>query len=107
MRYFLLLMLLIPIHTSYGQLHQNTNDKTFMASGDAILRVQPDQVVLSLGVESRGKELVATKNKNYIYTVVVVTDLSWLVLIYKRWATTMSTLWLAESKRAGLQTTSL
>ena len=36
-----------------------------MASGDAILRVQPDQVVLSLGVESRGKELVATKNKNY------------------------------------------
>ena len=47
----------------YGNL--NAGEKTFRVSGDAILRIQPDQVVLSLGVETRGKELIDTKNKNY------------------------------------------
>jgi len=41
-----------------------SDDKIFRVSGDAILRVPPNQVVLSLGVASRGKELVPTKKTN-------------------------------------------
>lgn len=49
----------------FCQYYGNTNQPSFRSSGDAILRIQPDQVVLSLGVESRGKELLDTKEKNY------------------------------------------
>lgn len=49
---------------SLAQPTNTTPPKTFQTSSDAILRVQPDQVVLSLGVENRGKELVATKIAN-------------------------------------------
>ena len=41
------------------------NKQIFRSSGDAILRIQPDQVVLSLGVESRGKDLIKTKDETY------------------------------------------
>jgi len=48
-----------------GQFPTNNNPNIFRISGDAILRVQPNQVVLSLGVETRGKELVKSKEANY------------------------------------------
>ena len=41
-----------------------TTDKEFHVEGDAIVRVQPNQVILQLGVESRGEDLVATKKGN-------------------------------------------
>lgn len=43
----------------------NSTKRYFTSSGDAILRIQPDQVVLSLGVESRSKDLLVAKKDNY------------------------------------------
>lgn len=37
----------------------------FSAQGDAILKVEPDQVLITLGVDNRGKDLVLTKEENY------------------------------------------
>ncbi len=65
MKYLFLLVFLIPFQDCLGQYYGNTGQRVFSSSGDAILRIQPDQVVLSLGVESRGNALVTTKNKNY------------------------------------------
>jgi len=42
-----------------------TNQRTFVTNGDAILRVQPDQVVLRLGLETKGEDLVDTKERNH------------------------------------------
>ncbi|WP_430907700.1 SIMPL domain-containing protein [Maribacter sp. 2-571] len=36
----------------------------FSVTGEAIVRVAPDQVVLQLGVESRGEDLLKTKSEN-------------------------------------------
>jgi len=38
---------------------------TYSVAGDAILRVQPDQVVLRLGLETKGEDLVETKQRNH------------------------------------------
>lgn len=46
----------------YG--YNNSDKQIFRTSGDAILRIQPNQVVLSLGVELIGKDLVPTKEEN-------------------------------------------
>lgn len=50
---------------SNGQNLNLSNNQTLYVTGDAIVRIQPNQIVLSLGVESRGKNLVETKLKNY------------------------------------------
>lgn len=64
MRILLISILLVLSYCVFGQSNNNTDNNSFQVLGDAILRVQPDQVVLSLGVDSRGKELVATKAAN-------------------------------------------
>jgi len=65
MKYLLILIITLSSNFVFGQFYGNSDTKIFRSSGDAILRIQPDQVVLSLGVESRGKELIQTKEKNY------------------------------------------
>jgi len=65
MKYLLILLITLSSNLAFGQLYGNSNDKIFQSSGDAILRIAPDQVVLSLGVETRGKELIQTKEINY------------------------------------------
>ena len=65
MKFIYFSIFIILFQFGYGQLNYNTNEKTFSASGDAILRVKPDQVVISLGAESRGKDLLSTKEKNH------------------------------------------
>lgn len=65
MKYLLILTLLIPYHVIYGQSQENESKQTFFLSGDAILRIQPNQVSLTLGVIKRGKELLPTKHENY------------------------------------------
>ncbi len=47
-----------------AQTYDGDSEKVFTATGDAIIRVAPDQVVLRLGVESRGEDLAATKEEN-------------------------------------------
>ena len=67
MKYILTLMIGILSLQAFGQIygHNNSGKQTFRSSGDAILRIQPDQVVLSLGIESRGKDLILTKKENH------------------------------------------
>ena len=66
MKKIITLILLLPF-MSFAQFNniKNSTQENFTVSGDAILRIQPNQVVLYLGVESRGKELFKTKEKNY------------------------------------------
>lgn len=63
MKYLLTLLFLIPI-VGFSQYQFEGNEKTFSVSGDAILRIQPNQVILTFGVEDRGKNLIQTKDKN-------------------------------------------
>tara|TARA_R110002072_G_scaffold55904_3_gene145083 strand:+ start:1933 stop:2682 length:750 start_codon:yes stop_codon:yes gene_type:complete len=65
MKQLLIIGFLFCFQFSNGQFFNNGNGDNFIVQGDAILRIQPDQVVFSLGVESRGKDLLSTKNENY------------------------------------------
>lgn len=67
MKNILTTMLCILSLQAFGQIYgyNNSGGQTFRSSGDAILRIQPDQVVLSLGIESRGKNLLETKKENH------------------------------------------
>ena len=53
---------LITNITFSQQMHNKINE--FSVTGEAIVRVQPNQVILRLGVENRGKDLLETKSKN-------------------------------------------
>ena len=65
MKQLIILTLMMSSQIGFGQHDTPINGNLFRASGDAILRIQPDQIVLSLGVNTRGKELVPTKEQNY------------------------------------------
>lgn len=65
MKYFLIIVLAFSYSFSNGQRYLDQIERTFSSSGEAILRIQPDQIILNLGVENRGKELNATKDNNY------------------------------------------
>lgn len=64
MKKTLLFVFIISFQIVNAQVYMETSNNLFRVSGDAILRVPPNQVVLSLGVESRGKALAPTKQKN-------------------------------------------
>ena len=65
MKYIALLITCFFGFNSFGQQNVQGNSSQFTVTADAILRVKPDQVVLKLGVESRGEDLKATKDENY------------------------------------------
>ena len=65
MKIKVLFILLLTCQMGYGQYYGKPNPLAFNSSGNAILRIEPNQIVLSLGVESRGQELIPTKKKNY------------------------------------------
>ncbi|QLG46014.1 SIMPL domain-containing protein [Costertonia aggregata] len=63
MRYFKMLAICFMCFTAQSQ-NDNVMEKEFRVEGSATVRIQPNQVVLQLGLESRGKDLVATKTEN-------------------------------------------
>lgn len=63
MNYLNVLMVSFLCFTGLAQ-NDTKMEKEFQVQGEAVVRVQPDQVVLQLGVESRGEDLVATKKEN-------------------------------------------
>lgn len=65
MKYKLLFILILYSQLCFGQFYGSPNEEFFRVSGDAILRIEPDQVVFSLGVQSRGEDLPFTKKENY------------------------------------------
>jgi len=67
MKYILTILISIYSLQTFGQVYgyNKSGKQTFVSSGDAILRIQPDQVVLSLGIESRGIDLIEAKKENH------------------------------------------
>ncbi len=67
MKYIITILITFNSLQAIGQIYgyNNSRKQTFISSSSATLRIQPDQVVLSLGIESRGKDLLTTKNENH------------------------------------------
>ncbi|MEO1410639.1 MAG: SIMPL domain-containing protein [Bacteroidota bacterium] len=55
----------LMLQMTHAQVRPATDDQYFIASGEAILRVQPDQVLLHVGVETRNRSLLEAKGANY------------------------------------------
>jgi uncharacterized protein YggE len=53
----------LVLNLTFSQ-QMNSIKNEFSVTGEAIVRVQPNQVILQLGVENRGKDLLETKSKN-------------------------------------------
>lgn len=57
------LAVLLSLSLTAQQFTNPTDQRTMAVTGDAVLRVTPDQVVLRLGIQSKGEDLVTTKKE--------------------------------------------
>ncbi len=60
----ILSVVVLSIQNLYSQNIVKKEAQLFRISGDAILRVQPDQIVVNFGIKLRGEELVNIKEKS-------------------------------------------
>lgn len=65
MKKMLVVFALLVSYSGFSQFYGGIKENKMTVSGDAILRVVPDQVVFNLGVILKGEDLLEIKNDNY------------------------------------------